>query len=79
VLGDQNWGFWVKNGKNPKVAVQNCDCTLKRAPKRAPSVQPLVATGPCTLKRTGAHLSVQVQFQHLLIFVPGFREPIRAL
>jgi len=40
----------VKNGKNPKVAVQNCDCTLKCAP----SVQPLVATGPCTLKRTGA-------------------------
>jgi len=32
VFEDQNWGFWVKNGKNPKVAVQNCDCTLKRAP-----------------------------------------------
>ena len=32
VLEDQNWGFWVKNGKNPKVAVQNCTCTLKRAP-----------------------------------------------
>jgi len=61
VLGDQNWGFWVKNGKNPKVVVQNCDCTLKRAPKHAPSVQPLVATRPCTLtlKRTGARLSVQ--------------------
>jgi len=60
VLGDQNWGFWVKNGKNPKVVVHNCDCTLKRAP----SVQPPVATGPCTLKRTGARLSVQAQFQH---------------
>ena len=52
VLGDQNWRFWMKNGKNAKVVVQNCDCTFKRAPKCAPSVQPLVATGPCTLKRT---------------------------
>jgi len=23
VLGDQNWAFWVKKGKNPKVSVQN--------------------------------------------------------
>ena len=37
----------MKNGKKPKIAVQNFDCTLKRAPKRT-------ATGSyrCTLKRT---------------------------
>ena len=53
-VGRSKLGILGENGKNPKVVVQNCDCTLKRAPKHAPSVQPLVATAPCTLKRTGA-------------------------
>jgi len=70
--GNQNWGFWVKKGKNPSVLCSTDDCTLKRAP----SVQPLLATGACTLKRTGGRLRVQALFQHLVIFVPDFRGPI---
>jgi len=75
VLGDQNWGFWVKRGRTREFLCITDDCTLKLAP----SVQPLLATGACTLKRTGGRLSVQAQFQHLVIIVPGFRGPIRAL
>ena len=30
VLGDQNWGFWVKRGWNPKVFCITDDCSLKR-------------------------------------------------
>ena len=37
------------------------------------------ATGTWSLKRTGHRLSERAQFQHPLIFVLGFREPIRAL
>jgi len=35
------------------------DCTLKRAPKRAPTVHPLLATRACRLKQAGGRLSVQ--------------------
>jgi len=68
-----------KGGRTREFSCRTDDCARKRAPKRAPSIHPLLATGACTLKRTGGRLSVQAQFQHLVIFVPGFRGPTRAL
>ena len=71
VLGDQIGDLGWKRGRTRKLLCRTANCTLKRAPKCAPRVQPLVATGPCTLKRICGRLSVQARFQHLLIFVPG--------
>jgi len=57
-LGDQNLGFWTKNGSNSR---RNCAelMTVRLSMLQACSnVQPLLATGACTLKRVGVRLSV---------------------
>jgi len=52
-LGDQNLGFRVKKGWNPREIVSTDDWSLKRAP----SVQSLQASGAWLLKRVDGHLS----------------------
>jgi len=75
-VGRSKFGFWGEKWfKSVKKLCSADDYTLKRAP----SVQPLLASRVCTLKRTGGRLSVRAQLQHLLFCVLVVLEPIRAL